>query len=794
MKCLVLSGGKGDRLWPLSRQEYPKQFIGMQKNHSLFQETIARNIPFCDEFIIVTNEEYKFIIEDQMKSFQDITYRCVFEGVGRKTTAAIILSCMQLPLSELVYVVAADQIVEGENYKETVMTAKEWAKEGYLVTIGQEIKHPETRFGYIRYSGNDVQSFVEKPDEETARAYMESGDYLTNTGMFLFQVGDLLAELEKCSKDVFLQMRGAYKKCIRRNGNIYYPEAVLKQVDALPIERTVFEKTEKARVVRGDFKWQDIGSLKDLSAIDIRTVNRGYEVQNNCENVMIVNQCGRRLVVADGVEDLAIVNTQDAVYVGKNGESEGLKQIMNENEHLAPFFKSGRVSYRSWGTYELLVDEPTYRVKRIMIRAGKTIYAHKHLYRSEYWTLVSGTAKITLDGCVFEKKSGDCILVEPGMVHQISNAGDEPLSVIEVSVGSNVTEDDMVSVQSKDLTDRELGYAIDPVVKLEPAYKDYLWGGNRLKSLYNKKCEYDIVAESWELSAHEAGVSVVTSGRHKGLNFAKYLKMIGKENWGWKCQSLPNFPILIKFIDAKDKLSVQVHPDDEFALEQENEYGKNEMWYVVDCEEGAGIYCGFNRDVSKEEVRRRVEDNTILEILNWIPAKKGDVFFIKAGTVHAIGAGMLVCEIQQSSNCTYRLYDFDRRDKYGHARELHLDKALEVLNYKKYEPDDGYKTVDGPEEGKEQIAAGEFGQGGQLLGRCKYFESYSYPVSGSQTISMDPNSFCSLVCVSGSGTVCAADGMPEEAIVFEAGDSMFVPAGEGKLKITGECELVVTHV
>lgn len=789
MKCLVLSGGKGDRLWPLSRQEFPKQFIEMQKNHSLFQETIARNIPFCDEFIIVTNEEYKFIIEDQMKSFQDITYRCVFEGVGRKTTAAIVLACMHLSMSELVYVVAADQIVEGESYKDAVLTAKEWAKDGYLVTIGQEIKSPETRFGYIRHQGKEVLSFVEKPDEETALKYMKAGDYLTNTGMFLFQVGDLLTELEKCSADIFYQMQWAFKKCIRKNGNIFYHEDVLRHVDALPIERTVFEKTSKARVVQGEFRWQDIGSLKDLSAIDIRSVNRGYEVQSHCENVMIINQCGRRLVVADGVENLAIVNTQDAVYVGKNGDSEGLKQIMSENEYLAPFFRSGRVSYRSWGTYELLVDEPTYRVKRIKIRAGKTIYAHKHLYRSEYWTIVSGAARITIDGQIFEKKVGECVLIEAGMVHQISNAADVPLSVIEVSVGSNVTEDDMVSVQSKDLTDKELGYSIDPVVKLEPAYKDYLWGGDRLKRLYHKKCDYDIVAESWELSAHEAGVSVVTTGRHKGLNFAKYLQMIGKDNWGWKCQSLPDFPILVKFIDARDKLSVQVHPDDEFALEQENEYGKNEMWYVVDCEEGAGIYCGFNRDVTRDEVRRRVENNTILEILNWIPAKKGDVFFIKAGTVHAIGAGMLVCEIQQSSNCTYRLYDFDRKDKFGRKRELHLDKALSVLDYKKYEPNDAYKAHTVSDDD-----IGEFTQERKLLGRCKYFESYLYIVRGEQIISMDPNSFCSLVCIKGDGYIYMIEEKQMEAISFVAGDSLFVPAGEGELKIVGKCELMLTHV
>ena len=189
MKCLVLAGGRGDRLWPLSRKNYPKQFISIQRDHSIFQETIARNIPFCDEFIIVTNQEYQFIVENQMKVFQGITYRLILEGEGRKTTAAIVLSCMQFPLSELMFVVASDHLIDGPSYKEDVNRASELARGGYLVTFGMDIRKPETRFGYIRCRGEEVVSFIEKPDAKTAEGYFLAGDYLINSGMFLFRTG-----------------------------------------------------------------------------------------------------------------------------------------------------------------------------------------------------------------------------------------------------------------------------------------------------------------------------------------------------------------------------------------------------------------------------------------------------------------------------------------------------------------------------------------------------------------------------------------------------------------------------
>ena len=623
MKCIVLAGGKGDRLWPLSRKSYPKQFIKLQKDHSMFQETIARNLPFCDEFVVVTNKEYQFMVENQIQVFQGLTHSSVLEEVGRKTTAAIILACMQFPLSETVLVVPTDQLIEGEEYKDAVLRAKELCKEGSLVTFGMDIKEPEERFGYIRCQGEAVLQFTEKPDKEEAQKYLESGEYLVNSGTFMFRVGNMLQELKKYSPELEQACRLAYKKRKHRKNSILYTEDILMQIPAVPIEKSVFEHTTQAKAVHCRFRWKDIGSLEDLKATELQTADEGRQIAYRCEDTEIINQCGRSSVVANGLKDVLIVNTPDAVYVGRKGESEALKEIIQEYPQMNAFLDSNRTMYRVWGCYELLVDEPHYRVKKIMIHPGKTIYAHSHRYRSEHWSVVSGTAKIELNGESGIYQMNDVINVGQNMVHQVSNIGVTMLVIIEVSVGENVTEDDIVSVESRDLTDVDLGYQLEPYVKLLPAYKDYLWGGSRLKEVYNKKCDYDIIAESWELSAHADGQSTIASGRHKGLLFGEYLDKIGKESLGWKCQALTHFPILIKFIDANQPLSVQVHPDDEYALEVENEYGKNEMWYVVEAEPDAFIYCGFSRAVSREEVEERIANHTITEVLNKVPVSKG---------------------------------------------------------------------------------------------------------------------------------------------------------------------------
>lgn len=809
MKCIILAGGHGDRLWPLSRKNYPKQFIRIQKSHSLFQEAIARNIPFCDEFIIVTGREYEFIVENQMNAFQGTTYRCVYEEMGRKTTAAITMACMELPLSELVFVVPTDHLISGESYRDSILRAKELGKQGYLVTMGMPVNEPDTRFGYIRHDGEWVDAFVEKPDEAQAKKYAESGDYLINAGMFLFRTGDMLRELKLCSPEVYDCCIQAYQRRRQERNGVLLSAEALGMIPAEPIERTVFEKTKRAMVVPSRFSWKDVGTLEDLESasegLDALGLAEGEcQIQYGCENTGILNQCADRAVVANGLQDVLIVNTRDAVYVGKKGKSDELKKILEQNDSLRKYYDKGGVVYRKWGSYEILVQEKNYVVRKLNVHPGRTIYAHKHMQRTEHWSIVEGTARITVNG--EEKVCGrnEVVRIAPDSVHQLSNIGMEPLVFIETSVGEIVREEDLVSVQSADLAETELGFGVEPFVRLQPAYKDFLWGGTALKERYGKQCEYDILAESWELSAHPAGQSVVANGRHKGQLFGEYLKAIGKKYWGWKCQPLSAFPILIKFIDARDKLSVQVHPDDEFAMEKEGQYGKNEMWYIVDCEPDAGIYCGFNRDVDRQTVEKCMTDGTILSILNRIPVQKGQTYFIPAGTVHAIDKGVLICEIQQSSDCTYRLYDFERKDKYGNLRPLHLEKALQVLDFGRYEPfarqTEGMvsEAEEAAEEANIQTAEGNglALQGGvfRVISRCKYFECILVENEEKLSLQMGEESFLSLVCLNGAGSIRTEKDGIQFAMELKAGDSIFLPAEERKCVIEGKCTFIMTKI
>ncbi len=321
----------------------------------------------------------------------------------------------------------------------------------------------------------------------------------------------------------------------------------------------------------------------------------------------------------------------------------------------------------------------------------------------------------------------------------------------------------------------------EKIEKLSPAFKDYLWGGTKLRDVYGKKCDFDKVAESWELSTHPAGQSVIDGGQFDGMTFGEYLNSVwsGRAVLGTDCRQFEQFPVLIKFIDAKDPLSIQVHPSDEYALRVEGEYGKTEMWYVMDCEPGAFLYFGVNREVSREEFRQRIENNTVLEVLNRVDVHPGDVFFIESGTIHAIGAGILICEIQQNSNCTYRVYDYDRRGADGKPRELHVEKALEVS---RLTPSD---TSD--HQGKaERVPGGSR----QRLASCKYFTTERLSVDGEMELDVGPESFVSLIVTVGSGSVTGQ----ENAVSCKAGDSLFVPAGSGKVKISGTCELIKTTV
>ncbi len=315
-------------------------------------------------------------------------------------------------------------------------------------------------------------------------------------------------------------------------------------------------------------------------------------------------------------------------------------------------------------------------------------------------------------------------------------------------------------------------------LKLDPAFKDYLWGGTRLRDDFGKKCDYDKVAESWELSCHKDGNSIIANGEYSGKTLAEYIERCGKTVLGTNCARFEQFPILIKLIDAKDNLSVQVHPDNEYAQRVEGEYGKTEMWYIVDCDEGAELLYGFKHDITKEEFRTRIESNTLLEVTNSVPVKKGDVFFIEAGTLHAIGKGILIAEIQQNSNTTYRIYDYGRVGADGKPRQLHIDKAVDVTNLCPAKP---YPVTE---------PFTENGAVKRLLAESDYFTVYTVDAEEKASFKADETSFHSILLLEGSAELDCGG----EKLSLKKGDSIFVPAGCGEYSLTGKFKSIFTRI
>lgn len=318
------------------------------------------------------------------------------------------------------------------------------------------------------------------------------------------------------------------------------------------------------------------------------------------------------------------------------------------------------------------------------------------------------------------------------------------------------------------------------ILKLKPVLKDYLWGGTKLKTDFGFETELQKVAEGWILSCHKDGENIVENGKYSGKTLSEVIEIEGREILGTNGMKFDFFPILIKLIDAKNDLSVQVHPDNEYAMRVEGEYGKTECWYILDCEENAELIYGFNKEISSDEFRQRIQDNTFLEAVNKVKVHKGDLFFIEAGTLHAIGGGILLAEIQQNSNTTYRVYDYNRKDKDGNLRPLHTEKAIDVTKCEM--PKYGIKPVG------ERIEKNGFSE--QLLTSCDLFNVTSLEITEKAERTADSESFVSLVATDGEGTL-KCDG---EKLTVKKGDSFFIPADSGKFTLTGNLSVIETKV
>lgn len=314
-------------------------------------------------------------------------------------------------------------------------------------------------------------------------------------------------------------------------------------------------------------------------------------------------------------------------------------------------------------------------------------------------------------------------------------------------------------------------------IKTQPVFKQYIWGGSALKDKYNKDIEDNFAAESWEISCHDDGLSLVADGEFKGRTLKEVI-FENKEEMLGDCEC-EQFPLLVKLLDANDKLSVQVHPDDAFAFEHENgSLGKTEMWYVVDAKPGAHLVYGLKDGVTREQFAEAIEKGNLEELLNFVPVEKGDTFFIPSKTIHAICEGLLIAEIQQSSNTTYRVFDYNRKDANGNTRELHTEKAIAVASMENI-------------QGKEKVVPETVMVNNtkvSVLVNCEFFEVVKYETDGEIMISDD--GFELVVCTEGNGKLIYDGGETE----FCPGDSLFIPAALKNYTISGNAEVLISRV
>ncbi|MDR0761828.1 MAG: mannose-1-phosphate guanylyltransferase/mannose-6-phosphate isomerase, partial [Campylobacteraceae bacterium] len=446
MVNIILSGGSGTRLWPLSRKLMPKQFIKFFNNKSLFQLTVERNTPFCESSIVVSNIEQYFLAMDQLEELGKVkNSSCILEPVGRNTAAAIALASFQLDEESIALVTPSDHLIKDENsYKNALQKAQDLANDSFLVTFGIKPSYPETGFGYIETDGLHVKSFKEKPDIKTAEKYIKSGNYYWNSGMFCFKVKTFLKELKEHAPDIYNASLSASNNA-KIDGTTGYFEKLIRIdmkdmacIDDISIDYALMEKSPNVAVVPSSIGWSDVGSFDALS----------LELPNSHDTLNNLILADKEVFVID-VDDLIIVDTKDALLISKKGSSQKVKDIVaslqqSEKKDLTSLHVKAN---RPWGTYEVLEVGDGYKIKKIEVKPNKRLSLQKHFHRNEHWIVVSGTAKVTINDKSFLVRENESTYIKSGDVHRLENPGKIPLVLIEAQVGKYTGEDDIVRIE-----------------------------------------------------------------------------------------------------------------------------------------------------------------------------------------------------------------------------------------------------------------------------------------------------------------------------------------------------------
>lgn len=449
MTNIILCGGSGTRLWPVSRTLMPKQFVKLFNAQSLFQLTLKRNLELCDSRFIVSNSDQYFLALAQLQELHIADNNYLLEPVGRNTAPAIALTCMNLPEDEIVLITPSDHLIKNKDeYKKIVKEARELAQNDFLVTFGITPTFAETGFGYIEADGNDVKSFKEKPDFKTATEYLKEGNYYWNSGMFCFKAGLFLDELKIYSPDLYNLSLKAYKNSIKENIiNIKYEDMVKIPEDS--IDYAVMEKSKRVKVLPSSIEWSDLGSFDSLyeeleKDSDGNSINENYVSIDSKNNLIYGSE---RTIATVDIEDLIIVDTADALLISKKGSGQKVKQIVQEIRKTTQLHNIHLTVHRPWGTYTVLEDTPGFKIKRIEVKPEGRLSLQKHFRRNEHWVVVSGSATVTIDEKTFILNQNESTYIKAGELHRLLNHTDKTIILIETQVGEYTGEDDIVRVE-----------------------------------------------------------------------------------------------------------------------------------------------------------------------------------------------------------------------------------------------------------------------------------------------------------------------------------------------------------
>lgn len=440
MTNVILCGGSGTRLWPLSRTLMPKQFIRLFNAKSLFDLTLRRNV-HAQKTIIVCNEAHYFLALDECGGKK--IYKFILEPFGKNTAAAITFAALCCDEDEILLITPSDHLIEDEaEYKKALLIAQSYANQDFLVTFGIKPSEPNTGYGYIKADKNgDVERFIEKPNLETAVKFIKEGEYYFNSGMFCFKAGVFLNEMKKYAPSIVKDVAAAIEGSVNEPNLLKISPNFMDKIEDISIDYALMQKSLNIKMVPLDAGWSDMGSFDELSK---KMKSDGEPLQIDASENFVIAKKPTALV---DVQNLLVVDTEDALLIAKKGSSQKVKEVYKHFSNSLPEICEAHTSvYRPWGSYEVLGEGNGYKMKKIIVKPGKRLSLQKHFKRNEHWIVVEGEALVTIDSDKTPLKQNESIYIKKEQTHRLENTANTDLIVIEVQTGEYLGEDDIVRI------------------------------------------------------------------------------------------------------------------------------------------------------------------------------------------------------------------------------------------------------------------------------------------------------------------------------------------------------------